>query len=91
MWLELKDLGEGEASAETWGICVEEVSEVMSGQWYMVHEWTVWYMRVLGGGHKALGRLSPGQIQSQGALLGKIRRRESRDWSEGMAKADHTL
>ena len=41
MWLELKDLGEGEASAETWGICVEEVSEVM--------EWTVWYMRALGG------------------------------------------
>ena len=83
MWLELKYLGEGEARTETWGTCVEEISEVM--------EWTVWYMRALGGGHTALGRLSPGQIQSQGALLGKIRRREARDWFEEMAKADHTL
>ena len=50
MWLELKDLGEGEASTETWGICVEDVSEVM--------EWTVRYMRALGGGHTVLGRLT---------------------------------
>lgn len=48
-------------------------------------------MRALGGGHTVLGRLSPGQIQSQGALLGKIRRREARDWSEEVARADHTL
>ena len=82
MWLELKDLGEGEASTETWGICVE-VSEVM--------EWTVRYMRALGGKHTALGRLKPGEMQSLGALFGKIRRREERDWSEEMVKADHTL
>lgn len=60
--------GRGEASTETWGICVEEVSEVM--------EWTV-HMRALRGGKTALGRLSPGQIQSQGALLGKIRGEET--------------